>query len=377
MKKGKCFSLVAVALSVCLLFSGCMDSKELTDIIPVVGVGIDNAGDDLTKLTLQLGHVGSASEKDKAKTETLIYEKTGRNLFNMFRDCARESSHKLFIGHNQCLIFGKEAASKGIKSQLDLFLRDHEGRIDVSILVSDSTANEILTTKSEMSPMSALDIIQLLKNQQATSESTDVDLLEFLTKLERKTTCPVTSLIKVDKQSDPPRLELSGLAVFKNDKMVGELDKDKSRGYLWTMNKVESGTVDVETESGRASLEICSSSSSLNPSVQEDGTISVPITVKTELGVRELAGFENADATSIEKELQEAAIERIKGRVLSCFQATQVYQADIYGIGTLISQTQPNKWKEIQENWDQLYSQIKPEIKAEVTIKDSGKILRS
>ena len=376
MKKRKRFSLLAAALAICLLFSGCTDSKELTEIIPVVGVGIDSAGDDLTKLTLQLGHVGNAGQKDKAKTEALIYEKTGKNIFNMFRDCARESSHKLFIGHNQCIIFGKEAASKGIRDQLDLFLRDHEGRIDVSILVSDSTANEILTTKSEMDPMSALDITQLLKNQQATSESIDVDLLEFLSKLEKKTTCPVASLIKVDKQSDPPRLELSGLAVFKNDKMVGELDKDKARGYLWAVNKVESGTVDVQTESGRASLEICSSSS-LNASVKEDGTISVPITVKAELGIRELAGFENEDAAAIEKELQKAAIERIKGRVLSCFQATQSYQADIYGIGTLISQTQPNKWKDIQENWDDLYSQITPEINAEVTIKDSGKILRS
>jgi spore germination protein KC len=377
MKKGKRFSLLTVALAVCLLFSGCTDSKELTEVIPVVGVGIDDAGDNLTKLTLQLGYVGNSSEKEKAKTESLIYEKTGKNIFNMFRDCARESSHKLFIGHNQCIIFGKEDAAKGIKDQLDLFLRDHEGRIDVSIMVSDSTANEILTTKSEMSSMSALDITQLLKNQQATSESTDVDLLEFLSKLEKKTTCPVTSLIKVDKQANPPRLELSGLAVFKDDKMVGELDKDKARGYLWAVNRVESGTVDVQTEYGRASLEICSSSSSLNPSVKEDGTISVPITVKTELGIRELVGFENQNAETIEKELQEAAIERIKGRVLSCFQATQAYQADIYGIGTLISQTQPNKWKDIQENWDDLYSQITPEINAEVTIKDSGKILRS
>lgn len=377
MKKGKRFSLLTVALAVCLLFSGCTDSKELTEVIPVVGVGIDDAGDDLTKLTLQLGYVGNSSEKEKAKTESLIYEKTGKNIFNMFRDCARESSHKLFIGHNQCIIFGKEDAAKGIKDQLDLFLRDHEGRIDVSIMVSDSTANEILTTKSEMSPMSALEITQLLNNQQATSESTDVDLLEFLSKLEKKTTCPVTSLIKVDKQSNPPRLELSGLAVFKDDKMVGELDKDKARGYLWAVNRVESGTVDVQTEYGRASLEICSSSSNLNPSVKEDGTISVPITVKTELGIRELVGFENQNAETIEKELQEAAIERIKGRVLSCFQATQSYQADIYGIGTLISQTQPDKWKDIQENWDDLYSKITPEINAEVTIKDSGKILRS
>ena len=78
MKRGKCFSLVAVAMAVCLLFSGCMDSKELTEIIPVVGVGIDDAGDNLTKLTLQLGHVGNSSEKDKAKSEALIYEKTGK-----------------------------------------------------------------------------------------------------------------------------------------------------------------------------------------------------------------------------------------------------------------------------------------------------------
>lgn len=377
MKKGKKFSLLAISLAVCFLFSGCMDSKEMNEIIPVIGVGIDNNTDnDLTTLTMQLGCIGNSSQKSQVSSKTLIYERTGENLFDMFRDCARENSHKLFIGHNQCLIFGKEDASKGIKGQLDLFLRDHEGRINVSILVSDTTANEVLTAKSEMSPLSAIDTTQLLKNQGITSESINVDLLEFATKLASGTTCPIASLIKIDKQAENPRVQVAGLAVFKSDKMVGELDEGKSRGYLWTMNKVKSGAVNVETEFGRASLEICSSSGKLDASVNEDGTVSVPITIKTALGIRELTGFENESAESIEKELQKAAEEQIKDNVLTCFQATQSYQADIYGIGTLINQTEPQKWTSIKDNWDKLYTEIKPEIKVEATIKDSGKILK-
>lgn len=374
MKKRYRFSLLTISVLLCFLLTGCVGSRELTDIMPIIGVGIDSTKNNLTKLTLQTAKMSGSKEQGAAKPNIVVFEKTDKNVFDMLRSTTHENNGKLFIGHNQCIIFGKEAASKGVRPELDFFLRHHESRMGVWILVSDSTAKDILTVKSNGTSLSALDIKQILSEQKENSESVSVDLLEFSSKLAGKTTCPVASLIKIDKESGKPKFKVAGMAIFKKDRMVAELDENKTRGYLWTIDKVSSGVINVQTASGKACLEIHSSKDGFTPRLNADGSVSVSIHVNTELGVREMSGFENESSIAATKEMQKAAEKEIKDCVLACFKATQSYKADIYGIGTAIYRKWPKKWNNIQSNWDKLYGQINPDITVQVDVTDTGKI---
>ena len=374
MKKRYRFSLLTISVLLCFLLTGCVGSRELTDIMPIIGVGIDSTKNNLTKLTLQTAKMSGSKEQGAAKPNIVVFEKTDKNVFDMLRSTTHENNGKLFIGHNQCIIFGKEAASKGVRPELDFFLRHHESRMGVWILVSDSTAKDILTVKSNGTSLSALDIKQILSEQKENSESVSVDLLEFSSKLAGKTTCPVASLIKIDKESGKPKFKVAGMAIFKKDRMVAELDENKTRGYLWTIDKVSSGVINVQTASGNACLEIHSSRDGFTPRLNADGSVSVSIHVNTELGVREMNGFENESSIAATKEMQKAAEKEIKDCVLACFKATQSYKADIYGIGTAIYRKWPQKWNNIQSNWDKLYGQINPDITVQVDVTDTGKI---
>lgn len=374
MKKRYRFSLLTISVLLCFLLTGCVGSRELTDIMPIIGVGIDSTKNNLTKLTLQTAKMSGSKEQGAAKPNIVVFEKTDKNVFDMLRSTTHENNGKLFIGHNQCIIFGKEAASKGVRPELDFFLRHHESRMGVWILVSDSTAKDILTVKSNGTSLSALDIKQILSEQKENSESVSVDLLEFSSKLAGKTTCPVASLIKIDKESGKPKFKVAGMAIFKKDRMVAELDEKKTRGYLWTIDKVSSGVINVQTASGKACLEIHSSKDGFTPRLNADGSVSVSIHVNTELGVREMSGFENESSIAATKEMQKAAEKEIKDCVLACFKATQSNKADIYGIGTAIYRKWPKKWNNIQSNWDKLYGQINPDITVQVDVTDTGKI---
>lgn len=381
MKCRRCLAAVAISLVISLVFTGCWDSTELTEIIPVIGVGIDDTskGKDSMKLTLQVGKAAeSSTKKDPAggQSQFLIYEKEGKNVFKMLRDVTHESSQKLFFGHNQCIIFGKKDAEQGVKTQLDLFMRDHEPRMDVWILVADNTANEILKTKSDISSMPAMDITNLIKKQAVNSESVHVNLLDFASKIASDTTCPVASIISLDKKGEHPRFLISGMAAFKRDKMVAEFDGQETRGYLWAINKIESGTVNVQTKKGRACLEIRSSGGKLNPKLEPDGSVSLTITVKAGLSIQEMAGFEDETLTTSAQEIQKSAEEKIRSCVLSCFQKSQRYKADIYGIGKLLSEKESQKWPDLKKDWDGLYSQIKPRIEVQVDVKSAGEIIQ-
>lgn len=374
MKKQYRFSLLTISVLLCFLLTGCVSSRELTDIMPVIGVGIDSAEGGLTKLTLQMAKMSGSKEQGATKPNIVMFEETDKNVFDMLRSTTHENDGKLFIGHNQCIIIGKDAASKGVKPDLDFFLRDHESRMGVWILISDSTAKEVLTAKSNGSDLSALDIKQILGEQKENSESVPIDLLEFSSTLAGETTCPIASLIKVDKKSGKTRFNIAGIAIFKKDRMVAELDENKTRGYLWAVNKVVSGVINVQTASGEACLEIRSSGGGFTPHLNADGSVSLSINVKTEVGVREISGFEKESSIAAAKEMQKAAEKEISDCVLSCFQTTQSYKTDIYGIGTAIYRKWPQKWKSMQPNWDKLYGQINPDITVQVDVVDTGKI---
>jgi spore germination protein KC len=380
MKHKRLLSVVAAVMIICFLVTGSVgntSSTELTEMVPVIAVGLDSAKKGQTALTMQAGYQGdSQTSKDQGGSEDkfLVYKKTGDSVFDMLRDTTHESSHRLFMGHNQCLIFGKEEAKRGVKNQIDFFTRNPSTRMDVWILVSDSTAENILSAKTEGASVPALDISQLLKMQKINAESVNVDLLEFSSKLASETTSPVASIIKVNKESGKPRFVISGTAVFKKDKLAGELDEDKTRGFLWTMNQIQNGVVQVNVGKEKAGLEILKSKCQSVPEVHSDGTVSVSISVSTNLGVREMTEFHGFSDKEILQTLQSAAEKIVKKKMLDCFHETQRCGADIYGIGKLVYEKYPGKWEPLKGKWEQVYKKLQPQITVQVQIKDMGKI---
>ncbi len=55
---------------------------------------------------------------------------------------------------------------------------------------------------------------------------------EFINKMLTSRLCPVAPMVTVLEDQEKKRLSVEGAAVFKHDKMVGELNKKETRGLL-------------------------------------------------------------------------------------------------------------------------------------------------
>ncbi len=378
MKHRRTVAVVAISLAICLTFTGCWDGRELNTISLVAGVGVDAAkGKSGITMTVQVGKTGQTNngkEKESPTSKYLNYQKSGDTELGIIRELTHETSRRLFFGHNQFIIFGKQEAEKGIKPQLDFFLRDQETRLDVWLLTSDTTAGEILNTESDLSPIPAMDLAQLIANQKANSESVETDILDFTSKMESEGTSPVIGLVKIDRTTKKPKFLLSGMAAFKQDKMVGEMSEPETRGYLWTMNKIHSGTVDVKVGNSGSSLEILEGSGKISPKLDKNNHVSVSIKITAKLGIREMTDLENVAFPKAGMLLQTACEETIQKRVQACFQKSQVYGTDIYGIGKMIDEKNPKQWDSMKNNWEQIYKKIKPSITVQVQVSDPGQI---
>jgi spore germination protein KC len=64
----------------------------------------------------------------------------------------------------------------------------------------------------------------------------------------------------------------------------------------------------------------------------------------------------------------------LKNAILTTFYATQFMQTDIYGFGLSVYQKYPKKWKAMQENWDNIYSQMELSVDVQVKLTATGQI---
>lgn len=374
---------------ICL--TGCWNSRELNTIGIVAGIGIDKgAKPDYLDMTVQLvktselkaqsGKGGGSGGRSDAYVN--IYS-TGRDPIDILRQFTHQTNRKIYLPHNEVIILGKDMAEAGVKNVLDVFMRDHEARMTVEIIVSREKAASVLEVQPQLGKITALEISQLLDVQTATSESAKISLFEFATCLASKTCCPVAPLIETKKIKDKDVIYLTDFAVFKGDKLAGELDKKESRGFLWAMNKVKSGIVEVNLENRYngekelADIEIIKAKGKIKPVVKENGEIYVNVMINEVGSIASKKGNDNFATRETKRIIEKAQEEVIKQEVLSAFKKSQELNCDIFGIGEKIKGKHPSLWRKVEKTWDKKYPKIKIKAQVKCKLAGSGRIINT
>lgn len=372
------FFILSFLLTV-VFATGCHGIQELDRISIVTGVSIDKADKPGSiELTVQVAKADAVAGKGGAapseKSATMLLESTDTDVLGALNKLRRDNSRMLFLHHNQVIIFGKSIAESGLHPYLDSFMRNHEARMDIQVLVADSNADEILGTEMELEKISAVGIRRMLKNKTQISESFGTSFLTLISKLMETTTAPVIPIIKIAEEEDAKRLSLSGFAVFRGDKMVGELTEEQARGLAWLMGEFKSGVLSFETEQGNAELDIIGSSSKLEPVFTSGGKLTLTAKIQGMFNIDELKGFEGINLEKTMDLLSKGAQKEIRNLVVSCFDLTQGLNADIYGLGEYIHRHYPDMWKGLKDRWDEIYPSIELTPQIKVKIKDTGRI---
>lgn len=371
---------VIICLLLILNTTGCWSRREMNTLAIVMGLGFDKPEESgNVQITAQIAKPGglNTSPKGGGNNEKGYWniKSTGDTIFSAVRGFTHESSRRLFFPHNQVLIFSHDLAEEGVQKYIDFFVRDHETRLKVWILVSKGTAEEVLDVKSELENTPAMNIADLIEIQTATSQTSVVKLEDFLTRLMSKTTAPIAPIVEVSGKGEERTVRVSGTAVFKKDKLVGQLDETETRGLLWVINEVKSGIIEVDCprSDGKASLEIIRASSKITPEI-EDNKILMKMNIKEEGNLGDQSCSENlvlpTGVASLEKEKAAA----IQSEVLAALKKAQELNTDIFDFGEAIHQKYPEEWKDLESRWDEVFPNIEVEINVEAKLRLAGKI---
>lgn len=375
--------ILVLALS---LLAGCWNRRELNTLGIVAGIGIDLA-DEPGKVLLtaqivkpaevgtpQTGGGGGAGEKLQP---VWIAKSTGDTVFDAVRNFTSQSPRKLYFSHNEIIVIGKEAAQKGVRPLLDFFVRDPEPRRTAWIMVADGRASDILEAKMELDSIPARGLVSLIEMRTATSEVTAMTLQEFVIRLMSKSTAPVATHVESIGDEKEKRVRLVGTAVFKDDKLVGQLDKPETRGLLWVIGEVKSGIIVVESpgDGGKVSLEITRAKSKITPELR-DGKPHIRLEVFEEGNLGGQGSTADLTTPSVLADLEKRQEAAIQGEIRAALAKARELKVDIFGFGDAVHRKYPKEWKKIEPKWEEIFPTVDVEVLVRARVRRVGMITR-
>lgn len=259
---------------ICLFtLSGCYNAEGLETLAYAVAIGIDKGENNEIKLTLQFAlsndsnSSGSSSQSQKS-TITAVQCATidsGIALINSY------ISKKVNLSHCKAIIISEDIAYEGVAEYVYTFVNNLEIRPDCNIIISRCNAYDYLNnSEPTLESVSARYYEFILNSSEYTGYTQNIKLSDFYSNMLSTTSQAYAILGGINdnathnSHSDSPNYDIEGsykadetpietetgvenmgIAVFKNDILVGELNGMEALSHLLVINEFENATISV------------------------------------------------------------------------------------------------------------------------------------
>ncbi|PYG90340.1 spore germination protein KC [Ruminiclostridium sufflavum DSM 19573] len=368
-----------------LFLNGCLGSREVNDIAINISIGIDKSEEGYLITNQILNPKAVASKSGASESPVIINTKTGTDLFETIRSAVTYSPRKLYNAHLRTIIFGEAFAKEGVQKVLDFFVRDHEFRTDYYFCVAKgTTANEILKTITPLESVSGLELFDSIEAAEKNYAPTkSVKILSLVNTLLSDGKNPVLAGVEIKKlqdkstsidalkETDPSKIKLAGLGIFKKDRLQGWLSDEESKGYNYITGNITDtvGYVNVDN-TDNITFEVIKVKSKFKAFMSDDKPsinveINVLYNIAAQTGTFDVSTEANSDKIRrlVEENLKELCISTIK-------KAQTEYKSDIFGFGEEIHRTYPKLWAKLKNDWNTSF--IKLPVNVVINAKVNG-----
>ncbi|QKY71446.1 Ger(x)C family spore germination protein [Lentibacillus sp. CBA3610] len=385
MMKRKGLHLVAYMLIIVVL-SGCWDRVEIEDRGFIIGSAIDSpedSGADENAVTMTNQFVvpsglGGPSQGSPDKQAFANITARGKSLFAIQREMATLSSRSPFFPHLQTIAVSSELAQQGnlFSDVMDLFLRDHEMRREVDVVIVDGKAKDILDIQPENEQLPVMHIQSIMENSYKNAGTLQpLRIGELHEHLLNNSSYVIPRMVK-----SGDALDYEGIGVFhgNSNRMVGTLNQQETRGYILITGEKDGGKVEVEMDDETVTLEIMNISSSMTITNKSKANIGVDVNTDVEALVAETFGQGRLTSKEKLKDLEQKAEAKMESLMKQAIDKVQgELKTDVLGVNHVLNQYHYDFWKGIEEDWDHgqnYFADASIDVSASVNIQSSGSV---
>jgi len=373
-----------ILLLIIFTLTGCYDSKELNNIAILTATEINRVDDNY----IINAEVVNPQNPDKQTTKAspfIIYTGTGKTIQEAYRQIKLSSSRYLYPEHLQVLIINENLAKEGISEVLDFYLRDPSIRTEFNILIGKN--NDILSTTTPIEEISSSSINETIKTNnrfQGVSNLTTLNELAIMSlNPNTEIILPSIKLKNITKKSDTEEninntkidtmYELSGLAIFTDNKLLGYLDNNQSISYNIIKNQIKSSILTYECEENKyLSAEIINSKSKIQVKNNQ-----ININVTTNATINESNCHLELNKNKSIKLLENNLSIYLKNNLENDINYIRnTYNSDVFGFLDEIYKHNYKEYLKVKDNWYQeIYKNYPINITAKVNIVSKGNIM--
>lgn len=376
--------LQMVSVVCILLMGGCWDKEEINDLAIITATAMDKSDDGQIELSVEIfipksmggGAQGGGGGGGGEQQTTLVTSQKGTNIADALSKLQAETPRKLFWGSCRVFVFGEDLAKDGIHEQLDFLLRHPGPRESAFAFVSEGEAKKIIELKTSLERYSS----EALREVVERGFGMVVNIQELDEMLSQKDQDPALPYLEIAKEKMEVGktlqfADVNGIAVFKQDQMVGVVKEPATRGLLWLRDEMKEYTITIEPDNEKGTIGVTPVSVSTNlipefhngkwkmvVEIQTTGTI-VQNTTKLDMNHQK----------SLEK-VEKAYREKIEERVTQALEEIQGMKADVVHYGLEFHRKYPKQWAKIKNRWDEVFPEVETEFKIQADIHRQGSI---
>lgn len=380
------FIAIFLVLILCLsTLSGCYSAEGLETLAYAVAIGIDKGENDKIRLSLQFailsnsssGSGGSSSQSQESTVTTVDCNSidSGITLINSY------ISKKVNLSHCKAIVISEELAYEGISEYIYTLVNNLELRPDCNVIISRCNASDYLdNSKPTLESVSARYYEFTLNSSEYTGYTENVSLADFYADMLSTTSQTYAILGGINTNStnqDRSNLESyetsgsykadetpiksdtvienMGLAVFYNDRLVGELSGMECLCHLMLLDKFESATIPTPNPYNQESVISLYITADKSPDISVKLVNGTPyIECKLSLDANILSLDENLDYSDANtlKTIEDYTNSYLKKSMLSyLYKTSKEFKSDIENFGTYIAKNYLT-WDEwIESDW--------------------------
>lgn len=371
---------LAVLLLSCVAIGGCWDRTELNDLAIVTGLAFDKTENNQILISAQIfipksQKADSSGAGGGAEKKTFVRFEQGSNTADALSKLQRKNPRKLFWGHCKVFIFSDALAKSGIREQLDFLLRHPQPRERAFMFVSKGKAADALKLTPPVERTSAEVLRELAKNK--TGIEVNVEQLSIMLKgLSQAAIIPKIEILPPEEAEEATHTipYVVGTAIFKKDKMVGEISEKVTRGVMWVRNEIEEYTVTYKPEGdpGNISLNPVRADVKLIPAIKGNRWL-MTVKVRTEGDIVENGTLLNPMNPALLANMEQAFKDDIEGRIqLALHEVQHGLKVDIFDFAEVFYRQYPVQWEKTKDHWNEIFPMIEVRTEIEAHILRTG-----
>lgn len=251
-------------------FSGSYSALSIDNLSTVVAIGIDSS--DTNKLCMSFQFTNASSVSESGTTEqspSIIYSIDASSISNGINLMNTYVGKELNLSHCKIIAFSEELAVNGISEEIYTLFNNAQIRPSTNIVITKCSAKYYLENSKPLAENLLTKHYEIFANSsKSTGYTVNATLGNFFSNLvcnscesyailggisseDNETTTSIDSQKDSSNKANSSSLsgrtnsENIGLAVFKDDKLVGELNSIETLSFLATRNEIYSFLVSV------------------------------------------------------------------------------------------------------------------------------------